>query len=262
MTVIDTLLSYLLDTIAPKDYKAEVIYVVDSSSFVGLDNYQIEKDFVKYLARVLNHNPSHTQSSVIIFDSFFESPIRMGSYRELGSFSEAVNNLRYLGGSSSRLDFALAFAVRGFSTNRPDVPKIIIVITNKDPPNKGTIDSLAGFIRQEGKAMYVIAVGNEADFPNLQRLVVRPGDMYTPKAFADVMNYVPSIASDILAREFKTYFNNLSPCVKVFVRVRARCLLFTSSILAEKKEPQNFQHCKNGRQEIAACKAKWAIPVL
>ena len=208
MTVIDTLLSYLLDTIAPKDYKAEVIYVVDSSSFVGLDNYQIEKDFVKSLARVLNHSPSQTQSSVIIFDSFLETPIRMGSYRELDSFLEAVNNLRYRGGSSSRLDIALAFAVRGFSTNRPDVPKIIVVITNKDPPNRGYIDSLASIIRQEGKAMYVIAVGNEGDFPNLQRLVVRPEDMYTPKAYADVMSYVPSIASNILAREFKTYFNS------------------------------------------------------
>ena len=213
MTVIDAFLSYLLDTIAPKDYKAEVIYVVDSSSFVGLDNYQIEKDFVKSLARVLNHNPSHTQSSVIIFDSFLETPIRTGSYRELGSFSEAVNSLRYLGGSSSRLDIALAFAARGFSTNQPDIPKIIIVITNKDPTNRGTIDSLASIIRQEDKAIYVIAVGNEADFPNLQRLVVRPEDMYTPKAFADVMSYVPSIASNILAREFKTYFYKFSPLV-------------------------------------------------
>ena len=184
-----------------------MIYVVDSSSFVGLDNYRTEKDFVKSLARVLNHSPTHTQSSVIIFDSFFEIPIQMGSYREIGSFSEAVNNLRYLGDSSSRLNFALTLAARGFSANRPDVPKIIIVITNKDPPNRGPIDDLARVIRQEGKVVYVIAVGKEADFPNLQRLVVRPEDMYTPKAFADVMSYVPSIASNILARAFSDLFN-------------------------------------------------------
>ena len=202
-TLIDAFLSFLLDTIAPKDYKAEVIYVVDSSSFVGLDNYRTEKDFVTSLARVLNHSPTHTQSSVIIFDSFPETPIPMGSYRELGSFSEAVNNLRYLGGYSSRLHFALTIAARGFSTNRPDVPKIIIVITNKDPPIRGPIDSLASVIREEGKAIYVIAVGNEANFPNLQRLVLRPENMYTPKEFTDVMSFVPSIASNILARKFK-----------------------------------------------------------
>ena len=226
MTVIDALLSHLLDTIAPKDYKAEVIYVVDSSSFVGLDNYRTEKDFVKSLARVLNHSPSHTQSSVIIFDSFVETPIRMGSYGEIGSFSEAVNNLRYLGDSSSRLDLALAFAARGFSSNRPEVPKIIIVITNKDPPNRGPIDKLASNIRQEGKVVHVIAVGNEANFPHLQRLVVRPEDMYTPKAFADLMSYVPSIASNILARELKSYlicplvFRRRGMTGKIFIRVR------------------------------------------
>ena len=29
-----------------------------------------------------------------------------------------------------------------------------------------------------------------------------------------------------------------------------------------KQKPQNFQHHKNGRQEIAACNAQWAIPGL
>ena len=29
-----------------------------------------------------------------------------------------------------------------------------------------------------------------------------------------------------------------------------------------KQKPQNFQHHKNGRQEIAACSAQWAIPGL
>ena len=31
---------------------------------------------------------------------------------------------------------------------------------------------------------------------------------------------------------------------------------------AHKQKPQNFQHHKNGRQEIAACNAQWAIPGL
>ena len=29
----------------------------------------------------------------------------------------------------------------------------------------------------------------------------------------------------------------------------------------KKQKPQNFQHHKNGRQEIAACNAQWAIRV-
>ena len=29
-----------------------------------------------------------------------------------------------------------------------------------------------------------------------------------------------------------------------------------------KQKPQNFQHHKNGRQEIAVCNAQWAIPGL
>lgn len=214
------MVSSLTDTTIPKDYKAEVIYVVDSSSFVGPENYRTEKEFVKALARVLNHSPTGTQSSVIIFDAFLETPIRMGSYPELGRFSEAVDNLRYLGGPSSQLSFALTFAARGFSTNRPDVPKIIIVLTNKDPPNAGSIDSLAGILRREGKIVNVIGVGNDTDFLNLRRLVVRPEDMFTPKTFGNMMSFVPSVASNILARKLECL-----SCFSMYSLVCERILL-------------------------------------
>lgn len=197
--------------------------MVDSSSFVGPKNYRIEKGFIKALARVLNHSPSHTQSSVIIFDSFPETPIRMGSYPDIGRFSEAVDNLRYLGSPSSQLDFALTFAARGFSTNRPEVPKIIIVLTNKDPPNSGSIDSLAGILRREGKVVNVIGVGDEADFPNLRRLAVRPEDMFTPKTFDDMMDYVPLVASNILASELIKMYFCVHSCFYMYSRVNERC---------------------------------------
>lgn len=142
--------SNIADKVVPENYKAEVIYVLDSSSSVGPENYKLEKEFTKALARVLNHSPFHTQSAVIIFDNFPETPIRMGSYRDIGRFSEAVDNLRYLGGGS-HLHFALTFAARGFSTDDPKVSKIIIVLTNKDPSSRESIESLSQTLSQEGK---------------------------------------------------------------------------------------------------------------
>lgn len=142
--------SNIAGKVVPENYKAEVIYVLDSSSFVGPENYKLEKDFTKALARVLNHSPFHTQSAVIIFHNFPEISIRMGSYRDIGRFSEAVDNLRYLGGGS-HLHFALPFAARGFSTDDPKVSKIIIVLTNKDPSSRESIESLSQTLTQEGK---------------------------------------------------------------------------------------------------------------
>ena len=57
------------------------------------------------------------------------------------------------------------------------------------------------------------------------------------------------------------YALRASVVVLVFTGAR-RPLLIKSSILAINKKPQNFQHHKNGRQEIAACNAQWAIPGL
>ena len=47
-------------------------------------------------------------------------------------------------------------------------------------------------------------------------------------------------------------------CQVVLVFMEAKRLLFTTSILATQK-PQNFQHHKNGHQEVAACNAFRAI---
>ena len=120
----------------PEDYKAEVIYVMDSSSLVGQVNYRNQKDFIKGLARALNHSPNYTQSAVIIYDTFPEFAIRMGAYPKIGPFSHAVDKLRYLGGLSGGLDWALKFAPRGFSQDEPDVPKIIVLIAKTDLQNR------------------------------------------------------------------------------------------------------------------------------
>lgn len=132
------------------NYKVEVVYVLDSSSTVGPENYKLLKDFTKALARVLNHSPNYTQSAVITFGSFPYTPIRMGSHRDLETFSQAVDNLRYLGGNSN-LDIAVTFAARAFSSDDPKVPNIIIVVSNKDPSSRESVDMLAGTLRREGK---------------------------------------------------------------------------------------------------------------
>ena len=146
-------LSFFADIMAPEDYEAEVIYVLDSSHFVGPENYQLLKNFTKALARALNHSPTHTKSAVIVFNSFPRRPILMGSYRDINSFSEAVDNLRYLGGRS-QLVFALTFATIGFSSSK--VPKVIIVVTNKDSPRRDSIESLAETLRRDGKVVNVL----------------------------------------------------------------------------------------------------------
>ena len=102
------------------------------------------------MARLLNHNPNITQSAVITFDSFPKISIAMGSVKDIRGFSEAVDNLRYSGGDS-QLHFALTVAGISFSRDDPTVPQIIIIITNRDPTNRDSIDSLARNLPRNGK---------------------------------------------------------------------------------------------------------------
>ena len=74
----------------------------------------------------------------------------MGSVKDIRGFSEAVDNLRYSGGDS-QLHFALTVAGISFSRDDPTVPQIIIIITNRDPTNRDSIDSLARNLPRNGK---------------------------------------------------------------------------------------------------------------
>ena len=139
-----------IGTRIPENFKVKVVYVLDSSTFVGAENFELEKDFTKALARLLNHNPNITQSAVITFDSFPKISISMGSFKDIRGFSEAVDNLRYSGGDS-QLHFALTVAGISFSRDDPTVPQIIIIITNRDPTNRDSIDSLARNLPRNGK---------------------------------------------------------------------------------------------------------------
>lgn len=159
---------------------------------------------------MLNHNPNSTQSAVITFDSFLERPIRMGSHEDIGNFSKAVDNLRFLGGESD-LQFALTYAAIEFSRNDPEIPEIIIVVTNKDPSNRESMDSLAKTLRRDGKIVNVVGVGATADFPNLRRLIVRPEDMFTPKSFDSLSAYVPKVAFNIIAMTLPSGTPSTSP---------------------------------------------------
>ena len=140
-----------IGTRVPENFKVKVVYVLDSSTFVGAENFEHEKDFTKALARMLNHNPNITQSAVITFNSFPKISIGMGSFKDIRGFSEAVDNLRYSGGGDSQLHFALTVAGISFSRDGPTVPQIIIVITNRDPTNRDSIDSLAQNLPRNGK---------------------------------------------------------------------------------------------------------------
>ena len=174
---------------------------MDSSSLVGQVNYRNQKDFIKGLARALNHSPNYTQSAVIIYDTFPEFAIRMGAYPKIGPFSHAVDKLRYLGGLSGGLDWALRFAPRGFSQDEPDVPKIIVLIATTDSQNPATIDSLSATLRRQDINITVLGIGSESNFPNIRRLVARPEDFLTPKASEYLPSYVPTVVSAILSGE-------------------------------------------------------------
>ena len=171
--------------------------MLDSSLLVGTKGFEIEKDFTKALARILNHNPTQTRSSVIVFD--FER-ITFENYRGIGPFSEAVDKLPYIGGTHE-IYLALGLASASVPLPRSGVPKVLVVVTNKEPASKRYMEYLAAGIREQELFVNVLGIGDKSDFRNLRLLTVSPDDFFTPKTFDDLMSHVPAVAYNIVASE-------------------------------------------------------------
>ena len=85
------------------DIDADVVFLVDSSSFVSQKNFVKEKEFVKSLVKFLNVSPEYSRASVVLFGSSPNKEIRFGDYRKLSEFNLRLDQTRLLGGQSNSL---------------------------------------------------------------------------------------------------------------------------------------------------------------
>ena len=85
------------------DVDADIVFLVDSSSFVTQRNFLKEKQFVKSLAKFLNVSSEASRASVVLFGSRPTTAIRFGDYRTLDNFNILLDRGRLYGGKALEL---------------------------------------------------------------------------------------------------------------------------------------------------------------
>lgn len=191
---------FVPESTIPEPLDADIVFLVDSSSFVSFGNFEREKSFVKSLAHFLNVNPGKSRASVVSFSSNPQLVFRFYDYRSQREFNSSVDRVPYLSGRSRRIDKALDEAVKIFKEARPDAAKILVLLTSGvQTPEQGAKDLKTAFepLRKQGVKNIVIAVGSNINGKEFEKTLDKPKDLLRVNSYVTLPNQGKDISDKI-----------------------------------------------------------------
>lgn len=195
------LFNYLFYTGTPlsRDFKADVLFLVDSSQTISKEKFLRELDFVKAFARTLDISPEKSRVSVVTFGSTPALSIRFEDYVNIQSLLRGVDVIPRVTGQK-RLDKALVFAARVLSKGRPDANKFLIVVTDgKQPLGGDPLNEAARPLQQIGVKINVIGAGENVNMTELGKITSRPDDLFFSRSFEVLVRQVPVVFEQIIS---------------------------------------------------------------
>uniref|UniRef100_A0A8C0YZ74 Collagen type XXVIII alpha 1 chain n=1 Tax=Canis lupus familiaris TaxID=9615 RepID=A0A8C0YZ74_CANLF len=151
-----------------KETPLELMFVIDSSESVGLENFEIIKSLVKTLSDQVALDLATARIGIINYSHKVEKVAHLTQFSNKDDFKLAVDNMQYLG-EGTYTATALHEANHMFEAARPGVKKVALVITDgqtdsRDEKNLTEVVKRASDINVE---IFVIGVAKKND-PNFE----------------------------------------------------------------------------------------------
>lgn len=174
--------------------KADIVFMLDSSSSEGAVNFQKQKDFVVSFVNALTIGPSNVQIGVIDFSTTATVNFKLNDHRTKATVVSAINRISYVQGSThTDLGLNLAWTnVFNQVGDRPDAQNILYVLTDGQSSSPAATVLQANEVRNNNIKTYAIGIGSRvvkaeldsiattrdyaiqvADFSNLQTLTTK-----------------------------------------------------------------------------------------
>jgi len=179
---------------------ADIAFIMDSSDSIGIQNYQIQKDFVNAIAESFDIQPTGSRAGVVVSGKEATLNIKFGDYLHAEDFQEAVDRLPYTAGNASinkALKVALTQLLVVQGGARPGVAKILVLITSdiqNQTVDNGLVDAVARKLQQLGVAVFLMGVGEKVDVKLLHPLITSDENVFLEKSFEILMMKTRQVA--------------------------------------------------------------------
>ncbi|XP_052087793.1 collagen alpha-1(XXI) chain-like [Mytilus californianus] len=158
--------------------KRDVVFILDSSASVGTENFQIMKNFARFITRLFTIGKTKTQFGLDVFSTTVTTEIKLNQYNNCESCLIRRITIAKYKGSLTNTYFALDHArLNSFSKSygaRTGVPKIAIVMTDGKSQDKDKTCESAKDLRDSEVTIMVIPIGSAVDENEIDCIASRP----------------------------------------------------------------------------------------
>ncbi|XP_012518728.1 PREDICTED: collagen alpha-6(VI) chain [Propithecus coquereli] len=173
---------------ACKEMKADIMFLVDSSGSIGLENFSKMKTFMKNLVSKSQIGADRVQIGVVQFSDINKEEFQLNKFTSQSDISNAIDRMAHIG-ETTLTGSALTFVAQYFSPSkgaRPNVRKFLILIT--DGEAQDIVKDPAVALRQEGIIIYSVGVFG-SNVTQLEEISGRPEMVFYVENF-DILQHI------------------------------------------------------------------------
>ncbi|WAR11991.1 CO6A5-like protein, partial [Mya arenaria] len=162
--------------------KADVVFMVDSSTSVGAANFQKLEHFLKDVMTKVDIGANKVQMGVVKYGNYPSLEFSLNAHQTRPDALKAIETMTYLGGGTNDAD---AFTFTGnqvlsqYKGARGNVPRIAIMITDGGSANPQAAIAAADKLRQENVGIITVGVGNQVNQVELTNIADAPSSEYS-----------------------------------------------------------------------------------
>uniref|UniRef100_H3A0C7 VWFA domain-containing protein n=1 Tax=Latimeria chalumnae TaxID=7897 RepID=H3A0C7_LATCH len=198
---------------------ADIVFLVDGSSSVGINNFQEVRSFLYTLVESLDVRRDQVRIGLAQYNNEPYKEFLLNEYTTKIDILEEINKFPYRAGGTytgKALDFVRReyFTESAGSRAQQNIPQILVVITDGESTDE--VHTPAEELRQNGITVYVVGIGTHG-YEELREIANRPSE----KFLFNIDNF--SVLQDLTTNLLKTM-----------------CYVVETQIQGESLEPYNF----------------------
>jgi collagen type VI alpha len=177
--------------------EADIVFALDSSGSIGLNDYNSLKKFVSDVSGTLNIGSNNIRVGLLRFSDKVTNSFHLNQYNNKNAVQAAIQGLKYDAGGT-RTHEALSFMrTNSFLPSngaRNNVPRIAIVVTDGQSAFPAATKIEADKLKKLGVTVFSIGVGPQISMQELRDMASGADKVLTVKDFKALSNIQASIS--------------------------------------------------------------------
>ncbi|XP_072507398.1 collagen alpha-4(VI) chain-like [Notamacropus eugenii] len=156
---------------------ADIVFLVEASSGIGLENFQRVVQFLEKVIHTLNIGPNKVRVGLVLYSDEPRLEFGLDTFLGQSEILSHLNKLPFIGGKTktgAALDFLrnTVFTQQRGSRSRQGVQQLAVVITEGDSQDE--VEKPASLLRQTGVTLFAVGIRKTSGSRDLNRIASYP----------------------------------------------------------------------------------------